>query len=354
MYGEIASKNQSGAIYTAGAWAGFGLEMFLPAKAGAGYLVYKALHCFSPDTLVLTANGQRPIGELRKGDFVKSMNFETGEWQLNAVQEHYQRNYQGDVVTMTVGDDEIQVTAGHPFWVVDGAGLDERECPKELRPEEDTGINVTGRWVDSNDVRPGDVVMGANGEYLVVDDVEIRYEDNFPVCNLSVAGDPNYAVGLHAILVHNWCKILEVTTNLTVKGAAKAFSMIRPHAHHLVMQGRWWHRPAIREALEGSRKILDDVGIDKLYDYDDAMKAAEAAVAKKGEDLYNLVWARNWDHSTAYAQSVFNYLDEAFEAGMKAGGLDSAKVTVRKAMKEIAEFLEKNGGPDGKKFRFGV
>ena len=175
------------------------------------------------------------------------------------------------------------------------------------------------------------------------------------VCQRLIAGDPNYAVGLHAILVHNWCKILKVTTGKTVDDMMNSvWNMIRPHAHHLVMKGRWFHRPALREALEGSRKILDDVGIDKLFDYDDAMKAAHAAVDETGEKLYNLVWARNWDHSTAYAKSVFNRLSDAFEDGLKAGGMDGAKQSVRKAMEEIAEFLLENGHKHGKRYRYGV
>ncbi|MEZ6122644.1 MAG: hypothetical protein R3C49_05640 [Planctomycetaceae bacterium] len=189
----------------------------------------------------------------------------------------------------------------------------------------------------------GNVLLSHNGRQLVVDDVEIEWEDDFEVCNLQVDGDPNYAVGLNSLLVHNWCKILESVV-------PKISGMIRPHAHHIVMKGLWSHLPWIAKYNNLSKQILKSVGIDGLYDKASARVAAAALKNGTGETLYSLVWARNWDHSAAYAQSVYLKLQSALLQAIKTGG--DPKVHVRRAMEEIAEFLGQNGGKFGNPVRY--
>ena len=63
------------------------------------------------------------------------------------------------------------------------------------------GEALPRRWMDSHELRQGDVLVGRNGEQIVVDSVDIEWEDDFPVCNLPVEGIGEFA------LVHDWWTI---------------------------------------------------------------------------------------------------------------------------------------------------
>src|SRR5690606_17493044 len=83
--------------------------------------------CFAEGTPVWTEDGLRPIEDVQPGEFVWAYDFESKQWKLCAVSETYANNYRGDMVEVTIADDDgryetITATAGHPFWVVaDGA-----------------------------------------------------------------------------------------------------------------------------------------------------------------------------------------------------------------------------------------
>ena len=102
----------------------------------------------------------------------------------------------------------------------------------------------------------------------------------------------------------------------------------RIHGHHIVMKGRWYHRRAVGDALEESRRILKNAGID------DPVK-----------DLRNLTFSLNWDHGVDYAQSVMRRLQAAeAEAATTQRSLSSA---VDDALSDIKKVLHR-----GRKYRF--
>jgi hypothetical protein len=84
-----------------------------------------------------------------------------------------------------------------------------------------------------------------------------------------------------------------------------------------------------------AQKVLRDVEIPLLKD------PSEFASAKKAEDLANMTWAINDDHSEDYVRSVAERLEKAFRDGgsTKAG----RRKEVLEALDEIAEVLSHGG-----------
>ncbi len=69
--------------------------------------------------------------------------------------------------------------------------------------DEDEGLSLRGRWVNSHDLFAGDLVQTADGRQLRVLRITQRYEESFEVCNLTIDTHHSFAVGLDGILVHN-------------------------------------------------------------------------------------------------------------------------------------------------------
>ena len=125
------------------------------------------ISCFPVDTLVATEHGLRPIQFVKPLDKVWSFNFSQGKWQLQYVQETFERAYSGSFVRLHAASTSIEVTAYHPFWVVEGASLDSRPVAEHV-PDPPADSRVPGRWVDAIDVRSGDVLLLRDGRRPVV------------------------------------------------------------------------------------------------------------------------------------------------------------------------------------------
>ena len=177
--------------------------------------------CFAEGTLVWTEHGLRAIEKIIEGDRVWSWNFESHEWQLANVGASFAREYRGNICRIHVAGDEIAVTFGHPFWVVEGENLDERPSTdiephvhERFRSNMDGGAVATtsvigsnaelatqGRWVDSRDLRVGDVLFTAGG-VAPIESIEHGLA-TLRVYNFHVPSHRNYAVGENQVLVHN-------------------------------------------------------------------------------------------------------------------------------------------------------
>ena len=72
--------------------------------------------CFPAGTLVWTELGKQAIESIRVGDRVLSQNPETGELNYKLVTASTERN-QAPMQTITVGDQSLRLTTGHPLWV---------------------------------------------------------------------------------------------------------------------------------------------------------------------------------------------------------------------------------------------
>jgi hypothetical protein len=183
-------------------------ELFSELKAhgkidASKHLDLLKIKCFSRDTLVHTATGPRPIGEIEPGEQIWSYHFERGVWGLCEVKERLDNTYSGPVISITVDNTTIEATAYQPFWVLEGRDLLERSKPRELLEHEDEGHSLPGRWVNSHELRAGDCIITRSGTRALITEIRQRFDDAFPVSNLSIIGHHNYAVGDVGVLVHN-------------------------------------------------------------------------------------------------------------------------------------------------------
>lgn len=160
-------------------------------------------NCFAPGTPVATPTGPRAIEDLREGDLVLAFSHETGEWSPRPVTETHRNRYEGAWVTLHTDGGPVTTTAHHPFWVERGHALHERPKCRKLAENEDEGLALRGRWVNSHDLLAGDVLVARDGRRLRLLRAEQEYAEGRTVHNLTVADDHTYAVGPDAVLVHN-------------------------------------------------------------------------------------------------------------------------------------------------------
>ena len=136
--------------------------------------------CFADGTEVATEEGWTPIEELEPGDLVWASDPGTGSVSLVEVLECYRRT-SDHLLILTVGDDRIETTSEHPFWVVDEG------------------------WTKAGQIEEGDLLRTLDGGELSVTNVAYQ-QGPVAVYNLHVAGAHTYFVSSEKVLVHN-CRI---------------------------------------------------------------------------------------------------------------------------------------------------
>jgi RHS repeat-associated protein len=157
--------------------------------------------CFVAGTLVATELGPRPIEGVQVGESVCSYDFSVNRPVLRPALSTMRRRYGGDLITIALENGRIQCTGDHPFWVSDGAGLDQRPHPEHVDPRE-RASSLPGRSVDARDLNVGDALLVPNGSTARIEAIarEVTIVDVF---NLCVSETNNYCVGENGLLVHN-------------------------------------------------------------------------------------------------------------------------------------------------------
>lgn len=146
------------------------------------------LNSFSYNTLVATAAGFAPIGELRVGDQVLAYNEATGKagpYPVTATMVHLDP----EIVMLTIDGDLIETTPEHPFYVMARA------------PWLAEGQTV-GHWTNAEDLDVGDDVRRIDGSAGAVESVEVVFADQW-MYNLTVDVAHTFFVGHGGWLVHN-------------------------------------------------------------------------------------------------------------------------------------------------------
>ena len=131
--------------------------------------------CFAAGTLVAAEDGLKPIKSIQPGDRVLAQDPETGELAHKLVLGTTVRP-PTDLLKLTIGEEEILATKGHPFWIV-GEG-----------------------WRMAKFVEAGERIHSTSGA-VVVDSIE----DLNPALayNLVVEDFHSYFVGKQRLLVHD-------------------------------------------------------------------------------------------------------------------------------------------------------
>ncbi|GKS09278.1 hypothetical protein YDYSY3_02780 [Paenibacillus chitinolyticus] len=136
-------------------------------------------NCFVAGTKVQTDEGEKNIEDIEVGDRVLAKNEETGEQAYKEVVQLH-RNEKDTTYKLSVGNQIIETTDNHPFWV------------------EDKG------WVLAVDLQVGDELLQSNGNHLKIDSIEIvHHDEKVKVYNFTVADFHTYFVSSLGIWVHN-------------------------------------------------------------------------------------------------------------------------------------------------------
>ncbi len=152
--------------------------------------------CFIAGTMVQAESGTVAIEEIQVGDYVWAWDEETGDVALKQVVETYV-NETDELIHVFAGGEEIVTPPSHPFY-----------------------SPVKG-WTDAAKLRAGDILVLANGEYVVVEKIQHEIlEAPIAVYNFQVEDYHTYYVSNAGVLVHNRCS--NTSTKLTNREARKA------------------------------------------------------------------------------------------------------------------------------------
>ncbi len=159
--------------------------------------------CFVAGTLVSTADGFKPIEELKVGDLVLTRNeFADGEETDNDYQPVTEliTTHPGELLELTLSDgnseETLTTTANHPFYSLD-----------------------TRSFIHADQLEESSRVASADGQPLTVTAISRRMAsegENFTTYNIEVAGSHTYFVGRQRAWVHN--------TSTACKAAMKRFA----------------------------------------------------------------------------------------------------------------------------------
>lgn len=131
--------------------------------------------CFAKGTLVWTKTGERPIETLELGDLVLAQNVDTGELAYKPVIGRTVRP-PSPILKLSLGDEELLTTRGHPFWVA-GVG-----------------------WRMAKELGDAAMLYGVTGAARVE---AIESAGEAEAYNLVVADFNTYFVGESGVLVHD-------------------------------------------------------------------------------------------------------------------------------------------------------
>ncbi|MGF0117585.1 polymorphic toxin-type HINT domain-containing protein [Promicromonospora sp. Marseille-Q5078] len=142
--------------------------------------------CFTAGTLIRTADGDRPIEDLRAGDKVYAHNLATGHDELQLVMETFVRTTT-TLFHLTIGGQVVTTTDEHPFMVANMG------------------------WILARDLQPGDILVTSDTTgtgTVTLDRIDIEHrdpDDAVTVYNIHVETHHNYYVlaGDLPVLVHN-------------------------------------------------------------------------------------------------------------------------------------------------------
>ncbi|MEO8956299.1 MAG: adenosylcobalamin-dependent ribonucleoside-diphosphate reductase, partial [Ktedonobacteraceae bacterium] len=139
------------------------------AGAGSGHQV-TFYNCMPPDQEVLTADGYRPISEIKIGDLVV-----THRNRLRPVLHKFERETEETLYIIRpkkIGYDDLRVTGDHKVYVVRSEWVNTHKSRDGLRLEHEPD------WIPAKEIKPGDyVAVTYNYEEGSPDIISFEYDD---------------------------------------------------------------------------------------------------------------------------------------------------------------------------------
>ena len=157
--------------------------------------------CFIAGTPVHTEAGLRSIETVSAGTKVWAYDQERQSWLPMRVLDTETHDYVGTMVAIKVGEDTVEATKTHPFWVISGE-FPERRPVARVQEDANQSSTENGRWVMAVDLQCGDVLLSREGRLLTVMSTQVS-DTITRVFNLQVDRLNNYAVGKAGVLVNN-------------------------------------------------------------------------------------------------------------------------------------------------------
>ena len=219
--------------------------------------------CFTGDTLVSTADGERRIDEIEAGDYVWSYDTECDEKVLAKVTNVSVTETDVLVHVVTSEGDDIRTTMFHPFYV------------KDL---EEDGDSI---WVVASNLIKGQELLTEDGKIVYVEEINTeRLLENIKVYNLEIKEVHNYYA--NEVLVHNGCKIGENGTQTTSTTVGKNGSTERIDVEN--------PKPGI---MEGNMHYHEPNNTKWYYEFDlDQLVDKKGNLAPKAiQAVLNMPWA---------------------------------------------------------------
>ncbi|MES2569999.1 MAG: polymorphic toxin-type HINT domain-containing protein, partial [Verrucomicrobiota bacterium] len=208
--------------------------------------------CFVAGTCVATADGSKPIEQIVTGDLVWSNDLSSNERHLNRVVKTFIREV-SDTLVVNAGNERLETTAEHPFWVVNGEDLASRQVPG-------SGVALPGSpgaWVQAQQLRVGDTLLNIQGELMAVNGT-FPVEHSTIVYNFEVEWKNNYFVGESGLLVHNNCqnftaelKVSDGTARDHLRSSLNLVTNGGLEGHHLIPWGLKKHSIVEKAAKAG-------------------------------------------------------------------------------------------------------
>ncbi len=106
-----------------------------------------------------------PIELIEKDTVVYACDLETGSWLPADVLSCNSIVYGGDMITISIVDNQIVSTGNQSYYVLSGDGLFTSPVPRELVNNSKRDIG-TGRWVEARDLKAGDILTDINEQNL--------------------------------------------------------------------------------------------------------------------------------------------------------------------------------------------
>jgi cysteine-rich repeat protein len=168
--------------------------------------------CFRGDTVVATADGLRPIRDLKPGDQVWSWDESTKQTTLQTVSKAY-RNPAENLRRIEVDGETIYTTDAHPYWVTGKGWVRAADLvvADVLRTQDGASLNVAANSAVSAETfyagyhEPATPAAIAYSTFAVQPvSLGTQGSDAEFVYNLEIGGSHTFFVGQHRILVHNY------------------------------------------------------------------------------------------------------------------------------------------------------
>src|SRR5437764_6700138 len=140
------------------------------AGAGSGHQV-TFYNCMPPDQEVLTADGYRPISEIKIGDLVV-----THRNRLRPVLHKFERETEEALYIIRpkkVGYDDLRVTGDHKVYIIRSEWLNNHKSRDDLHLQHEPD------WIPAKEIKPGDYVAVAHNSEECPPDV-ISLQDHIP------------------------------------------------------------------------------------------------------------------------------------------------------------------------------